>query len=199
MNTSPITVRLSLLASIVFLTACAGPQSIRDDAKVLGVFVENLRTEIAEFTSFRDSLAKTRVTTINQRDVLAAETQQEIERQLFLWALSDSDKGRAQLYEGVRKGARLIAQQKADLDARTEANRKILEQTKSGVQIQTAKLGEASSALLQLSSTPSTKEEIEFYASFFKEVRSKTEALKKSAKSVSEEAQKQTASGGTEK
>lgn len=176
----------SFLGVLMAMPLAAQAQGIREDAKVLGLYVETLRTEISEFTRFRDALAKLRTVTINQRESIAVETRQEIDMQLYFWGLNDEDRGRAQIYEAVRKGAQLALQQRTELEARGVANKKLVDEAKSAVDIQAGKLGEASRALVQLSETASTKDELTFLTCYFKAVRTRTAELKEEAKGLSQ-------------
>lgn len=157
--------------------------SIREDAKVLGLFLEQTRSEIAEFTRLRDALAKLRTDRINQRELLTLETRQDIEMQLYLLGIGDARERRlAQEYEKVRKGSQIAMQHRADLEARILANKKLSDDTKSAMDIEVDKLGKASRSLVQLSEPPSTMEEVLFYIDFVKKTKARVDELQTEAK-----------------
>lgn len=173
--------KLSMTAIFcIGLVGCAADRELRNDTKILSIYVEKVKSDAVEFSDARDRIAKARTSTLNFLQAETLHNEQNIQRDLSSREVAQ-DKEWLALFDSLRKSVDVIAKQRQEqMERETEANTALVN-AKAAVEVKKDKLTEASTSLATLSEQPSKLDEAKFYISFLKQVNKEIEKKKQDA------------------
>lgn len=161
---------------ILLLTGCATDEQVRQDSKVLSVYIEKVKTDAVAFSASRDQIAKARTSTLSFLQKSTLGNEQSVQRAIAARDVA-GDQNWLKMIEALKRVPDLAIKQRQEQVDKDAESVEALAKAKSAVDVKAAKLTEASASLAKLAELPSSKDEAKFYFSFLKEVN--TELAKK--------------------
>ncbi|UCF67764.1 MAG: hypothetical protein JSV80_00205 [Acidobacteriota bacterium] len=159
---------LSLASSAV--PAAGESAAARDAARILASFAARVSEESRELAAFRDELLRARERNIGSLEQSALRVRQHSERRYQIWnATGQFDK--AALFDLIGSLERSLTMHRDELDRRRAENEATRAAAKSALQSRQDRLAEAAKLLGQLAERPSLREQLSFYAAYFRQVR----------------------------
>ena len=153
------------------MSGCVSYKKIGGYTEVLAVHIDNLQTEMSEFTKARDQLAEARMRNMLrlQQSTLTFEEDKQID--IYIWtAINQED--RLDFFNKIMEASENIIALKSETEkVRLEHERQIMI-ANSEVDFNENKLRSIKRIMMQLSEKPSIKDEVGFYTDFFKSIRS---------------------------
>lgn len=184
----------ALIAALVIgllLSGCSLPNYVRKDSEILGLYVDSVKQQTAEFKAGRNAIDKARMRNVTFIEDSALRAEQRTQRYRQEWEITQS-KERLALFDGIRKGLDLALQQRKELADMRQASDKAVAATTSAVSFRQDKLAETSAGLVKLSEQRDGKEEITFYKGFFGQVAQNLRAAKERASDAAKSAEENT-------
>jgi hypothetical protein len=178
---------LLALASVALGTGCATDAVLRTEAQALSVYVEKVKTDAEALQQARDTVAKSRVATLNYLQANALASEQSVSRESAAREVAQ-DKQWLTLFEALRKAPDLVATQRQARREAEAAAAAALAASKGAVDVRSAKLTEASSTLAGLAQKRSTREELSAYRDFLKVVSAELEKKSEDANALADQA-----------
>jgi hypothetical protein len=173
---------LFILTSIA-ATGCAADKELRQNAKVLSIYVTKVNSDAAAFSAARDRVAVARTSTLEFLETETLKNVQSIQVELAARQITQ-DKDWLAFFDSLRNAPELIAKQRQELAAREADASSAIASAKSAVEVRGDKLTEVSKALAKLSDPPSSADEVRFLADFVKQVNAGIESKKTDASTV---------------
>lgn len=184
----------ALIAALVIgllLSGCSLPNYVRKDSEILGLYVDSVKQQTAEFKAGRNAIDKARMRNVTFIEDSALRAEQRTQRYRQEWEITQS-KERLALFDGIRKGLDLALQQRKELADMRQASDKAVAATTSAVSFRQDKLAETSAGLVKLSEQRDGKEEITFYKGFFGQVAQNLRDAKERAGDAAKSAEENT-------
>ena len=172
----------AICATAATVSGCAIPQHVRDDSRVIGLYVQAVKKDLEEFSTLRNYAVKARVANLAALELKTLRAEQANARDLQLLEIIQDDE-RTKLLTALRNAASLILVQRSEYDNKSSSARKDVANAKSALNLQLSKLSDTAAILLKLSENRPTTDEMQFYIDFLKQVREHIEKdLKADAK-----------------
>jgi hypothetical protein len=166
---------------------CTTPQSVRDDTRVIALYVQSVKKDLEDFSALLDDAVKARTATIAALELKTLRAQQAVARDLQSLDLIQ-DKERAQLLVALQNAPSLILAQRKDYESKSAAANDDVTKAKSAFNFHLSKLTDTASTLLKLAENRPLKDEARFYVDFVKQVRNHVdEDLKADAKAAAQD------------
>lgn len=168
--------RTGALAFLGLTTGCAGNQ-LREEAVELAKLTEEVAKTGENVAKSRNALAKARTDNLHTLEDSAARLEMEVARRSTVWRLAKLD-STAELYEGVHEAISEEAKRIQSQKAARERQAKELNEAKSATQFRTNELRGVAKRLAQLGKEMTTKEYVDFYLAFAKDVKKAIDDVK---------------------
>ncbi len=172
--TLPIT-RLGIILSTTacLLSGCGGMQSLeekRKDTRTVGLLVKSVSSSVESFQKQRDAIEGSSLRNRQAHEALAMQYEASSAAAIAVWEVGGDPK-RKELFTRVHAQADALAAANAQRAARKAEQEKEQAKARSAVNANTAKLAEASVALIKLGEAKSAKDEASFYLQFAKDTQ----------------------------
>ena len=169
--------------ALAALAGCAADTALRQDAKMLSIYVEKVKSDAVAFEGARDRVANARTSTLEYLETQTLKNEQELQRELAARQITQ-DRDWLAFFDSLKHAPEQIAKQREELQARDSEASSAIESARGAVDVRADKLTEASKALATLSDPPSTKGDVRFLAAFAKQVNAGIETKKADANGV---------------
>lgn len=176
---------LLFVACAMVLAGCASDRVLRKSSGDVALRVDQLSEDAQKFVAARTRIMKARTATLGAVEANALDSEQSNQAEINYHAAA-GDIAWVELIERLRKLPDLVVQQRKEQAAATAAAQVAVQSAKSAADFKTAKLNEVSKALATLSEEPDSKDVVDFYAGFFREVRESVEDKAKETEKVAE-------------
>lgn len=163
------------------LGGCGVPRELRDGANLTSAYTATVQKELEQFARQRDAIAQARVRNAGMLETSALTGEQMGVLDVTGWRIA-GDSVRLRLYDGILAATNQTAEAQRAAAAQRAAYTKAAEAARGGVVARSADLARAAQSLATLAKKPNPKGEIEFYISFFKQVRNDLDSLQAAAK-----------------
>ena len=145
-------------------------QDVRQDTKVIGLYIQSVKKTAEEFKDSRDLIAKAAVRNTNILEEKTLRSEQAVQKEVTVWQIT-GEKERISLFDALRTAPEQLLAQRRDLDAKQAEHKKLLDAAKSAADFRVDKLAEAAATLAKLGEKRSTSDEVKFYLDFIQQVR----------------------------
>lgn len=180
-------IRIAVMLAVVAVAGCASPKNVREDTRVVGLYVQTVKKDLEDFSRLRDLTTKARTANIVALELKTLRAEQAIARDLQSLDLIQ-DKERLQLLAALQNASALIVAQRKEYEEKSAGAKADVANAKSALNFQVSKLGDAAALLIKLSENRSLRDDARFYVDFIKQVRTHVEDdLKDGAKAVTAE------------
>lgn len=169
------------------LVGCSAPKHMREDTRVLGLYVQTVKNDAQNFSRLRDASTKARLANITALELKTLRAEQALQRDLQILQIID-DKERLRVLTTLQNASAALVAQRKEYDAKSASAKENVEKAKSALNFQLAKLTEASTALLKLGENRRLREEVEFYADFLKQLQAGLDKDKKNVEDTTKDA-----------
>ena len=163
--------RITMVICVLAFVGCTGPQKARDMASVLATYTSQLKAQTDQFASSRTDLMKLRTSSLGLLEESALETETQNGFILQTWSLSGGGES-AKLVNDLQNLADLTEKQEEANEALKKQYQDEVQNAKSAVNIQGAKLADVQKGLGTLAEKPSLKDQVSFLYQFISDVRS---------------------------
>lgn len=143
---------------------------VRQDTKVIGLYIQSVKQTAEEFKLHRDLIARAALRNTNILEEKASRSEQAVLNEIAIWQII-GDKDRISLYEGLRSSSDQVLERRRDLESKQAEHKKLLDTAKSATDFRVDKLSEAATTLAKLAEQKSTTDQAKFYVDFIKQVR----------------------------
>ncbi len=154
---------------ILLLTGCATDNQIRQDSKVLSIYIEKVKTDAVVFAAARDQIAKARTSTLSYLQKSTLINEQRVQRDIAAREVS-GDQNWLKMNDALKRVSDLAIKQRQEQVDKDAESVEALAKAKGAVDVKASKLTEASASLAKLAEQPSSQDDAKFYFSFLKEV-----------------------------
>ena len=160
----------------LLLSGCATDDQIRQDSKVLSIYIEKVKADAVVFAAARDQIAKARTSTLSYLQQATLSNEQDVQRAIAARDIA-GDQNWLKMNDALKRVSYLAIKQRQEQTDKATERIEALAKAKGAVDVKAAKLTEASASLAKLAEKPSSQDDAKFYLSFIKEVN--TELAKK--------------------
>ncbi|TXG99892.1 MAG: hypothetical protein E6R08_00225 [Nevskiaceae bacterium] len=194
----PITpLGLTVLAASWLLSGCGGMRSLEDtrqDTRTVGLLVKSVSSNVESFQKQRDVIAVSSMRNRQALEALAVQYEASSAATIAVWEVGGDPK-RKELFTRVHTQADALAAAQEQRAARKAEQEKELSKARSAVNANTAKLAEASVALIKLGEAKNVNEEAAFYLQFAKDTQAEIAKASEAAASAAKGAAVDTTTG----
>lgn len=174
-------IRLVFIGVTTICAACRIAPEVRRAANLTSVYTATVQQELERFARQRDAIAQARVRNAGMLEASALAAEQMGATDINGWRLA-GDAPRIALYDGILTATNQAAQGRRETAAQRAAYTRAADAARGGVVVRSADLAHAAQSLATLAKNPDAKSELEFYVSFFQQVRKDLDSLQAAAK-----------------
>jgi len=177
---------LTLSATACLLSGCGAMHRLeeaRKDTRTVGLMVKSVSRSVESFQKQRDAIAISSLRNRQALEALAMQYEASSTAAIAVWEVGGDSKRKA-LFTRVHTQADALTAANEQRAARKTEQEKELAKARSAVNANTAKLAEASVALIKLGEAKSTKDEASFYLQFAKDTQAEIAKASEAAASA---------------
>lgn len=168
-----------LIVLVLFCSGCADKE-VRNSSLWLKNMTAEVTTNINQYKTNRDNIAKSRQLSTNAFEYIARTIEEENEKEMSVWIIENIKKNpKISFYENLIKVSKNLEQHQQKWALLHKEHNEKVNQAKSTIKINTTDLAKTVNYLSELGSGPKFKEEVKFYADFLYSVNKKISELEK--------------------
>ncbi|ACY33173.1 hypothetical protein [Comamonas thiooxydans] len=181
-----ISLGLTLSTTTCLLSGCGAMHSLeetRKDTRTVGLMVKSVSSSVESFQKQRDAIAAASLRNRQALEALAMQYEASSMATIAAWEIGGDTK-RKELFTRVHTQADALARANEQRATRKAEQENELAKARSAVNANTAKLTEASIALIKLGEAKSAKDDASFYLQFAKETQAEIAKASETAASA---------------
>ena len=172
---------------IVALGACSAPRALREDTRILGLYVQTVKADAEEFARLRDASTRARLANIAALELKTLRSEQAVQQDLQALELA-RDEQRLHLLKSLQNASSILLVQRRDYEAKSAQAKKEVENAKSALNFRFAQLSQTSATLVKLGEATTLREDMRFYAHFLGQLRRQLDNDKAEVKAATSDA-----------